>query len=136
MTPSPRDAGRCANCGYDFQDLDFSRSTNCPECGRPACVRVPGGMCRREELARALGWIGGVAWFVVFLLSIPFGVDESWWWGVYVPLTVVVLGSAVCGINFLDSPRTRHRRLALCLTLVPAIAWAGLLALMVRAALV
>ncbi len=93
-------------------------------------------MSRLEELACALGWIGGVAWFVVFLLSIPFGVVESWWWGAYVPLTVIVLGSAVCGINFLDSPRTRHRRLALCMTLAPTFAWAGLLAIVVRAALV
>lgn len=143
MTPPSRDArnaaNRCAHCEYDFQDLDFSRSTNCPECGRPVCARVPGGMSRHEELACAVGWIAGAAWFVVFLFSMAlgmaFGVGEPWWWWGYLPLTCFVLAAMINGINFLGFPETRHRRLALCLAIVPVIAWAGLVALVIRAVL-
>lgn len=120
--PATDERNRCAGCNYPFSDLDFARTIVCPECGRPASVRVVLGERGYEEFVIATGFITGTVWFLVFCLSVPFGVTDPWWWLIAVPMSLLVLAATLRGIHVLGSKRVRGRLLAVVMALAPLIA--------------
>ena len=117
----------CAVCEYDIANLDFTRTTLCPECGQPISVRIVPPVRPYQDFAAAVGFLTSVLWVGAALLNVPYwSASPAEVWGKFLGIGLMVAVS-MAGIRILatrNGPpklRTAAVIMALAPVLVPIV---------------